>query len=277
VLKNRELTRILQGSFPLTTYQRRQSLLDMLRKQPGLSVPEMARTLDVSESTVRNDLNALEEKGRLQRVHGGAVLTKSDQFQNDSFMRRYRQNEAAKLAIARKAALLIQDGDSFFLDASSTCYYLARELSGRKKLRVMTNGFEVARELAQNSSNTVILIGGVVNNDSSSVTGLLSEQIMADMHNENAFFSCSGFSSERGMTEVHFEEAQLKRKAIESAQQVIAIVDSSKFGKEDLTLFARPAQIAHLFTDSGITDGWRKRLQSMGIPLTVCDVDSVSS
>ena len=89
---------------------------------------------------------------------------------------------AAKLAIAREAATLVGDGDSILLDASSTAYYLACELSARNKLRVMTNGFEVARELAQNTSNTVILIGGVVNNDSSSVTGLLSEQIIAVCH-----------------------------------------------------------------------------------------------
>ena len=139
----------------------------------------------------------------------------------------------------------------------------------------MTNGFEVARELAQNSSNTVILIGGVVNNDSSSVTGLLSEQIIAEMHTEKAFFSCSGFSVERGMTEVHFEEAQLKRKAIESTKQVIALIDSSKFGKEDLTPFARTTQIAHLFTDAGITAEWKTRLQLANIPLTVCAEISV--
>ena len=138
----------------------------------------------------------------------------------------------------------------------------------------MTNGFEVARELAQNTSNTVILIGGVVNNDSSSVTGLLSEQIIAEMHIEKAFFSCSGFSIERGMTEVHFEEAQLKRKAIESAQQVIALIDSSKFGKEDLTPFARPIQIAHVFTDSNITDEWKNLLQQANILFTACIEDS---
>jgi len=257
----------------LTTYERRHSLLEILRKQPGLRVSELARTLNVSEGTIRNDLNALEEEGRLKRVHGGAVLTDQDQFRNDSFVRRYNQNVAAKLAIAHEAALLIMDGDSIFLDASSTSYYLARALAGRNKLRVMTNGFEVARELAQNASNTVILIGGVVNNDSSSVTGLLSEQIMAEMHTEKAFFSCSGFSVERGMTEVHFEEAQLKRKAIESSKQVIALIDSSKFGKEDLTPFARPVQIEHLFTDSGIPEEWKTRLQGAGIPFTACTID----
>jgi len=254
----------------LTTYERRQSLLELLRKQPGLRVPELALALDISEGTVRNDLNALEEQGRLMRVHGGAVLNQRDQFQNQSFERRYQQNAAAKLAIAREAAVLVNDGDSVLLDASSTAYYLARALSGRNRLRVMTNGFEVARELAQNASNTVILIGGVVNNDSSSVTGLLSEQIIAEMHIEKAFFSCSGFSLERGMTEVHFAEAQLKRKAIESARQVIALIGSTKFGKEDLTPFARTDQITHLMTDEGLSAEWIEKLKQAQIEFTLC-------
>lgn len=259
----------------MTAYERRQILVELLQKQPGLRVKDLAKALGVSEGTVRNDLNALEGQGQLKRVHGGAILKASDQFQNSSFMRRYNQNVAAKLAIAREAATLINDGDSIFLDASSTAYYLARAIADRMKLRVMTNGFEVARELAWNTSNTVFLVGGVVNNDSSSVTGLLSEQIIAEMLIGKSFFSCSGFSVERGMTEVHLGEAQIKRKAIESSQQVIALVDSSKFGKEDLTHFARPIQIVHLFTDSNITDEWKNRLRVANIPFTVCDEDSV--
>jgi len=259
----------------MTTYERRQSLLGILRKQPGLRVPELAENLGVSEGTVRNDLNALEGEGKLTRVHGGAVLNEQDTFQNKSFVRRYNQNVAAKMAIANEAAALIQDGDSILLDASSTSYYLACALSTRNRLRIMTNGFEVARELARNTSNTVILIGGVVANDSSSVTGLLSEQIIAEIHIKKAFFSCSGFSIERGMTEVHLGEAQLKRKAIESSQQVFGLIVSAKFGKEDLTPFARPTQITHIFTDSGITSEWKSRLQGTGIPFTVCKETSI--
>jgi DeoR/GlpR family transcriptional regulator of sugar metabolism len=254
----------------VTTYERRQSLLDLLHKQPGLRVPEIARALDVSEGTVRNDLNALEDEGRLRRVHGGAVLDHQDPFQNNSFVRRYKENVAAKIAIAREAATLVKDGDSILLDASSTVYYLARALSERHGLRVVTNGFEVARELAQNPSNNVFLIGGVVNNNSSSVTGLLSERILEELHTQKALLSCSGFSLERGMTEILLAEAQIKRKAIESSQQLFALVDSTKFGKEGLTPFARPIQIAQLFTDSGITDEWKSRLGSAKIPFTVC-------
>ncbi len=254
----------------MTTFRRRQSLLDVLRRQPGLRVPELAKVLDVSEGTVRNDLNALENEGRLNRVHGGAVLKNQDQFQTNSFMRRYEINSAAKLAIAKEAALLVMDGDSILLDASSTCHYFAQGLSERQGLRVVTNGFDVARELAQNSSNNVILIGGVVNYNSSSVTGLLSERIIEDLCIQKAFLSCSGFSLERGMTEVHLEEAQLKRKVIDSTQQLFALVDSSKFGKEDLTPFAKIGKITHLFTDAGINDDWKSRLLEANIPFTVC-------
>lgn len=258
----------------MTTYERRQSLLDILRKQPGLRVPELAMALDVSEGTVRNDLNALEQQRALVRVHGGAVLNRQDQFQNASFVKRYQQNAAAKLAIAREAAVLVKDGDSILLDASSTVYYLARALSERQHLRVMTNGFEVARELAQNSSNTVILLGGVVNNESSSVTGLLSERIIEELHIQKAFLSCSGFSLERGMTEVLLTEAQIKRKVIESSQQLFALVDSSKFGKEDLTSFARPEKINRLFTDTHLSPDWAERLEKAGIEYTICEEEA---
>jgi DeoR/GlpR family transcriptional regulator of sugar metabolism len=261
----------------LNTYGRRQSLLDLLSKQPSLRVSELAKTLEVSEGTIRNDLNALELEGRLKHVHGGAVLNNQDQFQNNSFLLRFQQNPVEKLSIAREAATLIKDGDSVLLDASSTAFYLARVLSERKRLRVMTNGFEVARELAHNSSNTVILIGGVVNDDSSSVTGLLSEHIIEELHIQRAFVSCSGFTLQRGMTEVHLGEAQLKRKAIESAQQVIALIDSSKFGKEDLTPFARPDQIAHLITDSKLTFEWTEKLKEAGVEFTICEEEAVSN
>ena len=260
----------------MTTYARRQSLLDMLWKQPGLRIPELALALDVSEGTVRNDLDALEQQGLLTRVHGGAILNPQDQFQNDSFVGRYQQNAAAKLAIARAAAALVDNGDSILLDASTTAYYFAKALSERRHLRVMTNGFEGARELAQNTTNTVVLIGGIVNHESSSVTGLFSEHIIEELHIQKAFLSCTGFSLTCGMTEVHLAEAQLKQKVIESSQHLFALVDSTKFGKEDLTAFARPERITRLFTDACLSSNWAERLSQAGIEFTICE-DALTS
>jgi DeoR/GlpR family transcriptional regulator of sugar metabolism len=255
----------------MTTYERRQSLLELLRKKPGLRVPEMAEALKTSEGTVRNDLNALQEDGRLTRFHGGAVLMEKRSFRNTSFTDRHREHSVEKEIIARYASNLVQDGDSILLDASSTAYYFALALESRKQLRVVTNGLDVARLLSQNPSNTVILIGGILNQDGSSVTGLFSEQVIQELHIQKAFVSSSGFSIERGMTEVHMEEAQLKRKAIESAKEVIALIDSSKIGKEDLTPFARLERICCLYTDAGITQEWKQRIEQAGIALTICE------
>jgi DeoR/GlpR family transcriptional regulator of sugar metabolism len=230
----------------------------------------MAETLDVSESTIRNDLNTLENKGRVKRIHGGAILSETALPGNNSFSSRYQKNHEAKQAIAREAKKLINHGDSILIDASTTGYYLACELCDCKELRVITNGFEVAQEMAKNPSNNVILIGGVVNYKASSVTGLLSEEIIKDLFVQKAFLSCSGFTLERGMTELQLNEAQLKRKIMGSTQKLYALVDSSKFGKEDLTPFASVEDISILLTDDGISPNWKENLEMSGVELIIC-------
>jgi DeoR/GlpR family transcriptional regulator of sugar metabolism len=256
----------------MTSHERRQTLMDLLRRQPGLGVPEIAAALGTSAGTVRNDLNALQDEGRLTRFHGGAVLIEQRNLDSASFLSRHRDHAQEKESIARHAAGLVQDGDSILLDASSTVYYFALALGNKKNLRVVTNGMDVARLMAQNPTNTVILIGGILNQEGSSVTGLFSEQIIQDLHIQKAFVSCSGFSIDRGLTEVSLEEAQLKRKAIESAQQVYALIDSSKLGREDLTPFARPEKICCLYTDAEITPEWQERVVKAGIALVICEL-----
>lgn len=254
----------------MTTYERRQSLVLILQKQVGIRIPELAQILGVSRGTIRNDLNALEEEGWLTRVHGGAILKRQPSQFDPSFGIRFQEHAESKLAIARTAADLVEGGASIILDASTTSYYLAQQLAHCHRLRVVTNGVEVARLLAKDPTNTVVLIGGIINPEGSSVSGLLSEHAIRDLHVQKAFVSCSGFSLERGLTDVHLMEAQWKRKAITSAREVIALVDSSKMDKEDLTPFATVEQITHLYTDSGITDVWVTRLKEAHIAFTIC-------
>jgi DeoR/GlpR family transcriptional regulator of sugar metabolism len=256
----------------LTTYERRQSLIQLLQRQPGLRVPELAQSLGVSRGTIRNDLDALEENGILSRVHGGAVLSKQPSLFDSSFGLRFKEQAEAKLVIAREAAKLVTDGVSIFLDASTTVYYLAQQLSRYHRLRVLTNGIEVARLMAVDPTNTVVLMGGIINPEGSSVSGNFGEQMIRDLHVEKAFVSCSGFSLERGMTDVHLSEGPLKNRAIASAREVFALIDSSKMGKEDLTPFATINQITHLYTDFGISETWVLQLKNASVPFTVCQM-----
>jgi len=254
----------------LTTFERQQRLLDIIRKQPGIRVPEIARTLDVSEGTIRNDLRSLSKTGKLTRVRGGAIVD-GQRSSSPVFTARARVSEEAKRRIARSAAELVEDGDTLLFDASTTVYYLAEFLKDRRNLTVVTNGIEIARSLAQNSSNNVILLGGLMRADGTSVSGTLSHKLLEDLYIKTAFLSCTGITLEAGLMEVNLDEAHLKRKMIQVAKSVVALIDSSKFGKIDLTPFARLDQLTHIFTDSALDPKWVQQLQQAAVPVTVCD------
>jgi DeoR/GlpR family transcriptional regulator of sugar metabolism len=254
----------------LTTFERRQRLITLLREQPGIRVPEVAGLLGVSEGTIRNDLNSLAGSGQVSRVRGGGVLLEELPNYSPVFARRVMTHRSAKQAIACQAAALVQDNDSVILDSSTTSYYLACCLKERRELTVITNGIESARELAKNSSNTVILLGGVLRVDGTAVNVPLAEQLLNEYHIKTGFLSCSGFTLEGGPTEVDIYEAQIKRKMIASSGSLVALIDSSKFGRADLTSFARPEQITRLFTDSDLAPAWVKKLKQAGVPFTLC-------
>ncbi len=260
----------------MTTFERRQRILGLLAAQPGIKVTELAQALSVSEGTIRNDLSALEDDRLLIRVRGGAVIAEDRTVSHPSFASRVRVNAPAKQVIARAAAGLIEDGDAILLDASSTVYTLARFLQDRHNLTVVTNGIEVARALASDPSNTVILVGGVLSVEGTSVTGLLNEQLLKNLHIKTAFVSCYGFSL-AGLTEIDIHEAQIKSRMIASAGSVVALIDAGKFGRLDLAPFARLDQIAHIFSDASLAPAWIEQLQRSGVRLTVCDENTTST
>jgi ribose transport system substrate-binding protein len=261
----------------VTTFQRRQRILDLLRQEAGVKVTELAELLGVSEGTIRNDFNALEKEGQIARVRGGAVLKDGYATRSPAFGARARVHEAAKQRLARWAADVVKDGDSILLDSSSTVFHIVPYLQELRNLIIVTNGVEVALTLAHNPGHTVILLGGVVRPDGASVIGHLGEKILDDLHIKTAFVSCSGFSVEAGLTEVDIQEAQFKSRMIRSAESVVALIDSSKFGKVDLTPFATLDQISHIFTDSDIAPRFIEQLRQACTLLTVCGENTVSS
>ncbi|HZY40594.1 MAG TPA: DeoR/GlpR family DNA-binding transcription regulator, partial [Anaerolineae bacterium] len=261
----------------MTTFERRRRLLEVMQKKPGIRVPEVARLLGVSEGTVRNDLRALAGTKQLTRVRGGAVVGGVPRGESPAFASRARTMADAKQRMARWAADLVEDGDSILFDASTTVYYLTHFLQDHRNLTVITNGVEIARNLAQNPSNRVILLGGMLRADGASVTGPISERVLEDLHIKTAFLSATGIALDSGLYEVDLNEAQLKRKMIAAAGSVVALIDSSKFGKVDLTPFAQLDQISHIYTDEALSPEWIEQLRQTAVPFTICGVDSVSA
>ncbi len=254
----------------LTTFERRQVILRILEEQSGIKVTDLAQQLEVSEGTIRNDLAALDEEQQIMRVRGGAVPRNKSVHSNQRIAARARVNYDAKQRIAQWAAGLVENGDSIILDASTSILHMAEFLQNRRDLTVVTNGLEVARRLAESPSNTVILVGGILRSDGNAVTGLLGTKSLEDLHVRTAFVSCAGFSWDAGFMEFDIPQAQIKHQMIESAQRVVALVDSSKFEQLGLTPFAPLKAIQHVVTDQDVDPSVISNLQNAGITVTVC-------
>jgi len=253
----------------LTAFERRSQLLSVLREQPGIRVPDLSSLLDVSEGTIRNDLRTLSASGQLKRVWGGGIPLKESEI-SPSYSARVVMNRPTKAVIARMAAKLVKDGDSLLLDASTSVFHMAYFLKERHHLTIITNGIDVGRELARDTSNTVIMLGGILRSDGSAIIRPTHDHLLKELHIKTAFVSSSGFSLEAGLTEVDFQEAQFKSTMIASAGKLVALIDSSKFGKVDFTHFARIEQVSNIFTDSGLSNEWRNMLSEANVPFTVC-------
>ncbi len=253
----------------LTTFERRQLILRILEEQAGIKVTDLAQQLEVSEGTVRNDLAALDEDQQITRVRGGAVVRAKQTNSNQLIAARSRVNFDAKQRIAQWAAGIVENGDSIILDASTTVLHMAEFLQSRRDLTVVTNGLEIARRLAESPSNTVILVGGILRNDGNAVTGLLGTNLLQDLHIRTAFVSCVGFSLESGLMESDIAQAQIKHVMIQSAQRVVALVDSSKFNHIGLTSFASLHDIDHIVTDQVADQDTIVAFQNMSVTVTV--------
>jgi DeoR/GlpR family transcriptional regulator of sugar metabolism len=261
----------------VTIFDRRQRLLELLRTNPGLSVPQYAVRLGVSQGTVRNDFDALAQEKLVVRVRGGAILnntylSKTTDANFNTFSSRLKIHQLQKDCIAREAAKLVRDGDAILLDASTTVFHMIRYLAERQHLRIVTNCLESALQLSNNPTHSVMLVGGFLRAGTVSLVGPWSEQFLDGICTRFAFVSCSGFIPESGMTEVDLFEAQFRLRAIQSAEKVIALADSSKFGKTDLTPSLHSKQIHFLFTDAGLDEKWQKRLDSNGFTYQICSI-----
>ncbi|MBZ0308204.1 MAG: DeoR/GlpR family DNA-binding transcription regulator, partial [Anaerolineae bacterium] len=261
----------------MTTYERRQMILRMLQENAGVKVTELARQLEVSEGTIRNDLEALDKERQLVRVRGGAVARDQNLIPGYTISARARVNMDSKRRIAQWAAGMVESGDSILLDASTTVLHMASFLKDRQNLTVVTNGLEVARLLAENPTNTVILLGGILKNDGTAVVGSLSENILKELHIQSAFVSAAGFSIEAGLMENDMQEAQLKSLMIKAAGRTIALVDTSKFGKLRLSPFAALKNIDHIVTDNEVPPQVADQLSSASIHLTICSETTVTT
>jgi DeoR/GlpR family transcriptional regulator of sugar metabolism len=232
--------------------ERRNIIVEIIRRQGRISIEEICQHFEVSEMTARRDLQDLDRNGLLRRVHGGAVSSFGRSFE-PGYQMRASNNIDAKVAIGKKAAELVADGDSIALDVGTTTLEVARALKNHHSLTILTASLPIAFELISNHSVgtdiRLILTGGVLRSGELSMVGDFAERTFQEIHVDKAFLGIGGLSIENGLTEYNLEDAMVKRALIKSAQKVIVVADSSKLERTTFASVCPVSAINVLITD----------------------------
>ncbi len=220
----------------ISSEQRKRIILGHLRLEGQVKVTDLSLRCAVSEETVRRDLVLLEREGQVKRVYGGAVLAKLANYEPPYLLRQEVKAEE-KARIGKKAAGLIVSGDTIVIDVGTTTLELAKAISDRERLTVLTNSIAVAYHLMESLnegrfSGKIIVIGGQLNPEQQSLSGAMGEQAMAQFRVDKAFISIGGISMKRGISDYDLGETIMSRRMVEAAGQTIVLADDSKLDKE---------------------------------------------
>ena len=246
--------------------ERRTQLLEMVRQRGFASLPELAEQLHVSESTVRRDLDHLEEVGTAKRTHGGVFYT-GPSPKLPHFDERQPAQWDKKQAIARRAVELIEDGDTLLLDGGSTTYEVARLLVGRP-LQIVTNSLPVANLFASNANHDLVIVGGYVYPRTGVSLGPYANEMLERINVRRTVLSVSGLT-ERGFFNNNLLLVEAERAMMQAADEVIVVADSSKFGRQSLVHLCALDKVDYLVVDDDLTHEWRAKVEAAGIKLLI--------
>lgn len=249
--------------------ERRSRLIDIIRIRGFAALDELVRELGVSESTVRRDLDTLEEQGTARRTHGG-VLYAGGMPRLAEFDQRQPANWASKRSIASLAASVIEDGQTVLLDGGTTTYEVARLLVGRS-LQVVTNSLPVANLFASEARTDLVLLGGYVSPRTGVCLGPYANELLGRLHVTTTVLSAAGISEE-GLFNAHLLLAETEQAMLRAAGRVIVVADSSKFGRKSLTLVSELSSINTFVSDAGLSEEWRRTIREAGAELLIAEV-----
>ncbi len=229
--------------------ERQKKIMEMLASEGAVSVSRLSAELSVTEETVRRDLEKLEKQGSLRRTHGGAV-TVDENTNEASLEKRKATNVVEKQKIAKIAAREIKEGDTIFLDASTTTFFMAKELKAMRNITVITNSLRVIVELDGIEHIKVISVGGVLSNNQSFIGTLAENSIAENYVASKVFFSSKGITTEVGILESNEQECGIKKKMLKNSKHKYYLCDKSKLGGVGFVKLAQLDEIDCMITDA---------------------------
>lgn len=239
-----------------------------LKQSPGVSVSAMAQRLQVSEMTIRRDLEKMQQAADVRRTHGGAVLAERTVFEF-SYQERQRARQAEKKAIALAARALIGEKQRVILDTGTTTLHLARLLKDAKNLTVITPSLAVASELQYAQGVSVVLLGGVIHRGSPDLTGPLTEHCLDVFSADWAFQGAEAIGPDGSVYNTDLQLAQVDRRMREKARRSCLLADSGKFGNTALIRSGSLADFDILITDKNAPKALSSLARKMSCRVTL--------
>lgn len=237
--------------------ERQSEIMYRLKSNGSVTVAELAQFFHISRETIRRDLCELEESGALKRTHGGAVLqwaSSPDHRKNHESPIQVRniQNVEEKRLICKAAASVIQDGDTIFIDNSSTCLSLYKYIPPDIQVTFITNSISFLLECSknQNPNHTVVCLGGIFKNSNLSIYGNIAIENAAHYYPNKAFFSCTGINSSNHITDSGIHEIDIKKALLLHSQTKYLLADYTKFNQVGQVYLMDLAEIDYIITDS---------------------------
>ena len=258
---------------PALARQRQTLILERVREQGGVRVTDLVRELGVSDMTVRRDLELLDERGLIEKVHGGAAAIDGSALFEPGFTVKSGLMETEKGLIAASAASLVAPGTAIAISAGTTTFALAKRLTDVAGLTVLTNSVPVADVLYRDgrSDQTVILSGGV-RTPSDALVGPFAVEVIRSLHVDSVFMGTHGMDPRSGLTTPNILEAETNRALIEAGRRLIVLADHTKWGTIGISSVARLADADTVITDTGLDSVARSQLASSVRRLILVDV-----
>ncbi len=247
--------------------ERYETILNKLETDKAVKVSQLSQLLGVTEKTIRIDLEALEKKGLLKRIHGGAVLENKE---GKILPVRERQSSHTEIkdAIAKEAVRLIEPHETILMDGGSTTSAISERL-GNFPVTVITNDIKIAHILHDKENVQLVVLGGTRIHHSSSLLGDQVTEALKRLRVNRLFFGTTGFSIEHGLTVLNSMHVDWKRKILDCADHVTLVADSTKFEKVALVQFAEITDVNELITDDQLAHSAIKEIENKGVNVRV--------
>jgi len=245
-------------------------IMELLEEQGNASSVYLSKVLDISESSVRRDINymvTLPKYKDVKRFHGGVVLDRGMVGLEYMFELKLDLNRGLKQAVARKASNLIGDGDSIIIDSGTTCLYLAQYLHDRKKLRVVTTDIKVAEELGKHGDIESNIIGGIIRPGYYTVGGIVALDNLGRFSAEKVFMSVDAIGVEHGITNASEFEVGIKQRLIQMGIHVYILADSTKFNTHTLYKVAGITEVDTIIANRSLDESLANRIRDCGVEL----------